>query len=523
MLKHVEEMDFGSVEVVEDSDWRASKMGYKFNYCDDIWQLDGSITVNLGRARKLDSATSEGLRKTLCRYAEELSAGTVCSVFSKFNMHCDQTGAQSINVRDLTKWRVSLTDETECHLGALKSFLMAWNEWGYPGVDDEVVSYLEELVLKGMVKGKAVKSGCPYSGPLTSNELGALIDWASNAFSVDDIGLKQYAFFMSLVFTGRRSVQIRSLRGGDLYCRDDAAGHDYVLKIPRAKQRGVGFRKAFRSLSINEDLYLILQSQSESSRDRVERAIGTKLPEELRRKIPIFVEEDRIDGLRDVGHLIACLDQRPDFLHMTQKSSLEVVRAVSLKNMARSERTGEFINFTSRRFRYTKGTNLAKRGITGVVLAAALDHTDTQNIDVYTANTEEMAEQIDAVMAPLLAPLAQAFVGKLIDSERDALRADDPHSRVKNKMSQAIGNCGTHAFCASGYRACYTCVSFQAWRDAPHEEVLEEILHERSRQKERGVSLNVIQSTDRLLLAVQQVILLCKKAKLAEEMEENLG
>jgi hypothetical protein len=44
MLKHVEEMDFGSVEVVEDSDWRASKMGYKFNYCDDIWQLDGSIT-----------------------------------------------------------------------------------------------------------------------------------------------------------------------------------------------------------------------------------------------------------------------------------------------------------------------------------------------------------------------------------------------------------------------------------------------------------------------------------------------
>ena len=115
------------------------------------------------------------------------------------------------------------------------------------------------------------------------------------------------------------------------------------------------------------------------------------------------------------------------------------------------------------------------------------------------------------------------FVGKLIDSERDALRADDPHSRVKNKMSQAIGNCGTHAFCASGYRACYTCVSFQAWRDAPHEEVLEEILHERSRQKERGVSLNVIQSTDRLLLAVQQVILLCKKAKLAEEMEENLG
>jgi hypothetical protein len=149
----------------------------------------------------------------------------------------------------------------------------------------------------------------------------------------------------------------------------------------------------------------------------------------------------------------------------------------------------------------------------------ALDHSDTQHIDVYTANTEEMAEQIDAIMAPILAPLAQAFVGTLISSERDALRANDPHSRIKNDENNSVGNCGTFAFCASGYRACYTCVNFQPWRDAPHEEVLKEILTERDRQRGAGVSPEVIGSTDRLLLAVQQVILMCKQ-KTSETITE---
>lgn len=504
-------------------DWRISKMGYKFDRNDDIWRLDGSITLNLRRIRDLDDVTRDGFRKTLCRYAEELSAGAVDNSFSKFNMYCDHTGERNVTVIGLTKWRVSLTDETEWWLGALKAFLIAWNEWGHQGVGNDVVDYLDELTLKGMVKGKAVRNACPYSGPLTQIELGALLDWASNAFVKETIDLTQYAYFVTLAFTGRRSVQIRSLRSCDLIFRDDAKGHDHIVRFPRVKQHGVGFRKAFRSLSINEDLYLILQNQAEASQARVERILGKKLPAEILQEIPVFLAQDRIKKLRDTEHLLACLNETPDFLHLNRDGAMSLLRAVAVKNTARSERTGEFINFTSRRFRYTKGTNLARRGITGVALAVALDHSDTQNIDVYTENTEEMAEQIDAIMAPVLAPLAQAFTGKLIDSERDALRANDPHSRVKNKQAHAVGNCGTHAFCASGYRACYTCVNFQPWRDAPHEEVLEEIVTERKRQEELGISPNVIQSTDRLVLAVQQVILLCKQEKSEKQVEVEIG
>jgi integrase len=498
-------------------------MGYTFDSASDNWLLDGSTTINLGRMRDLDSNTQGGLRKALCRYAEELAAATTENVFTKFNMYCDHTGEKVVNVAGLTKWRSQLTAETEWWLGSLKSFLIAWNEWGYPGVNDDVVDYLEELTLKGMVKGKAVRRACPYSGPLTQIELGALLDWASNAFIKEVLDLTQYAFFLTLAFTGRRAVQIRSLRRCDLTFKNDSKGYDYVVKFPRVKQVDSGFRKEFRSLPINEDLYLVLENQAKASQALIERVLGKKIPSKITQQIPVFLAEDRCESLRDLDHLVKSLELTPDFLHMNHSQSMTVLRQVSVKSTARSERTGEFINFTSRRFRYTKGTNLSRRGITGVALAFGLDHSDTQNVDIYTENTEEMADQIDAIMTPFLAPLAQAFAGVLIDSERDALRANDPHSRVKNSYTHAIGNCGTHAFCASGYRACYTCVNFQPWRDAPHEEVFEEIHNERLRQNESGVSPHVIQSTDRLLLAVQQVVLMCKEVKIQARIEVKRG
>lgn len=504
-------------------DWRTSKMGYKFDCNDDVWQLDGSTKLNLGRMREIDWETAKGLRKTLCRYSEELSAGTSNHALGQFNSYCDFAGDRNVSVKGLSAWRATLTDQTEWNLGSLKAFLIAWNEWGFPGVDNKVVDYLDELKLKGTAKGKAVSNLCPYSGPLTQLELGALLDWVSNAFINEIIDLPQYAYFVALAFTGRRPIQIRSLRAGDIACKEDSNGRDYILNCPRAKQRGTGFREAFRTLAINEDLFLLLDNMAAASQAHVERVLGKKLPINVRKQIPVFLAVDRVEEMRDIEHLVTCLNRTPDYLHITEQDAFQILRQVSVRNMARSERTGEFINFTARRFRYTKGTNLARKGITGVALAYAFDHSDTQHIDVYTQNTEEMADQIDAIMATVLAPLAQAFAGTLIDSERDALRANDPHSRVKNDKAHAVGNCGTHAFCASGYRACYLCGNFQAWRDAPHEEVRDEILKERAVQNELGISPNVIEATDRLLLAVEKVIIMCKTAKRKQNNEVGHG
>lgn len=459
----------------------------------------------------------------MARYAQELSASITEHMLAYFNNYCDVSGDTCVSVAGLTNWRASLSERDEYKLGALKSFLISWHEWGFPGVDGDVVAYLDELNLKGNIKGAAVAGMCPYSGPLTLMEQQSLLDWASNAFSERLLTLTQYAFFLTLMFTGRRAVQIRYLRAGDLKAREDEQGREYAVKFPRAKQRGSGFRKQFNSMSVVEELYLLLHNQAEASRRAIEGYIGRKVPERLIPQIPIFIETTRAQSVVSIDQLESILRDRADYLHMTEDAGRDLVRHVSVRNQAISERTGEFINFTSRRFRYTKGTNLARRGITGVALAAALDHTDTQNIDVYVENTVETAKQIDEVMAPLLAPLAQAFAGKLIRSEREALRANDPHSRVKNGSSNDVGNCGTHAFCVSGYRACYTCNRFEPWVDAPHEEVRDELLEERRRQQAAGVSKFVMQSTDRTLLAVEQVIQLCRKAKAIDAEATEVG
>ena len=493
-----------------------SKSGYQFDFHANKWMLDGSYVINFSRLRRINKETEIGFRKALCRYAEELSSAFTITVFTHFNMYFDATCCESINIIDLTNYRASLNADNEHKLGVLKGFLIAWHEWGFKGVDAEVVRYLNELTLKGCRKGKAVLGACPYSGPLSMNELGGLFDWAANAFAINKINLEEFAYFMVLALTGRRPIQIRYLRSRDLVSREDSNGYDFVINCPRSKQRNSKFREHFSILPINEDLYLILQNQRDYSIKLIEDKLNLKLSNNLLKEIPVFLELKRVKKIRSIKDLENKLKNTPDFLHMTSSRARAMLHKLSCLNTARSERTGEYINFNAYRFRYTKGTNLARRGISGVALAVALDHSDTQSIGIYVENTEETVMQIDEIMAPILAPLAQAFSGKLIPSERDAVRANDPNSRIKNGSSNSLGNCGTYAFCASGYRACYTCSNFQPWLQANHKEVLDEIMTERKYQVEIGISPNVIESTDRLLLAVQQVIIMCKSKNLEE-------
>lgn len=493
-----------------------SKGGYPFQFDSDEWRLDGSTVISFEHLSPISNRLRDSFKKALCRYAEELSAMHTYNMFNRFNAFMKANKEDEITVDALSNYRASFDSDNEYKLGALKGFLLAWYEWRFYGIGKEAIGYLEELVLRGNPKGNAVKGACPYSGPLTHNELGALIDWASNAFNTRLLNLEEYACFMTLALTGRRFIQVRALRSTDLILREDRNGNDYVINCPRAKQRGISFRGQFTPLPINEDLYLILNNQRNESIKIIENRLGVTLPPKIQDQIPIFLEEERLSEILDQKDLVKKLTDIPDYLHITRETASYLLRKVSIKNTARSERTGDFINFTASRFRYTKATNLTRRGITGVALAAALDHTDTQNIGIYVENTEETAKQINEVMAPILAPLAQAFAGKLISSERDAIRANDPNSRVKNRVSENVGSCGTHSFCASGYRACYTCINFQPWLEAPHSDVLIEVLDERKKQEELGISPNVIRSTDKLLLAVQQIVLMCEAIKLEE-------
>lgn len=101
----------------------------------------------------------------------------------------------------------------------------------------------------------------------------------------------------------------------------------------------------------------------------------------------------------------------------------------------------------------------------------------------------------------------------MVRSEREAIRGDDPRSRVPNSRQHAVGTCGNYGFCASGYRACYTCYHFQPWVDGPHEEVLADIYAEKDRAREAGCSEVIVNANDQLILAVEHCVSMCKEAK----------
>ena len=203
--------------------------------------------------------------------------------------------------------------------------------------------------------------------------------------------------------------------------------------------------------------------------------------------------------------------------HPTSAAITDKVQSVISKFNLISARTEEKLNITSTRFRRTIGTRAAIEGHGELIIAEILDHSDTQNVGVYVQSLPEIIEKIDRAIATYMAPIAQAFAGKLVKDKSTAIRHDDPSADIIDPKIdpsyKAMGKCGTYAFCAlSAPLACYTCSSFQAWVDGPHEKLLRYLLNERERLL-KTTDHRIASINDKTILAIAQIVQECKKYK----------
>ncbi|MDR2215741.1 MAG: hypothetical protein LBE59_07865 [Nevskiaceae bacterium] len=497
-----------------------SKDGYPFDPRDSHWRLNKDVLISLVLPTSADARTESGFRAALQRYAEEASAEHTRNMETRFRRYLRDTQASSVTTANLMNWRAMLRTDEQWQLGGLKGFLIAWHDYGFDGISKDVVELLYGWRIQGNEKGVAVSSGCPETGPYTDIEMAALLDWANMAVVTEAVVFEDYAYLLTLAMTARRAIQIAALRGRDLVRKTHTGIQQFGLSIPRAKQRGQMFRGDFRSLAIIEDLYLILEQQHRNSVDEVQTAIGEPLDSALTQDVPIFLNHAALNQVSHVSKLREMLfGATPDVLHATTASLRSALQRCARASTARSERTGEFIRLSATRFRYTRGTKLRREGFGAFVIAELLDHSDIQNVRVYTENTAQEAVVINELIGPQLAPFAQACLGRLVRSEREAIRGDDPRSRVANSRLNAVGTCGNYGFCASGYRACYTCHHFQPWVDGPHEEVLAELYAEKGRVREAGCADVVVNANDLLILAVEHCVSLCREAKRCKFVE----
>lgn len=489
-----------------------SKDGYSFDRNSNKWALNKDVAISFqSEVLALDAVTLEGFRLTLARYAEELSAHHTRNMYFQFQRLIRDTSCVSLDVNVLINWKAILHKDHEWYLGALKGFLIAWYDYGHHGVTADMVELLESFTLAGNIKGVAVANRCPYSGSFTENEVLAINGELIELWRNEEISFPCYAYLNLLQATARRPTQLRQLKACDLLKKSDQGVSQYFLNIPRSKQRGIGFREAFNKLQITEELYLILLNLVLFQTKKIESIFQAELDEKHKQLIPMFADVDLCEKFSLQSIAIDNAILKSDVLHLRNLNY--TIYAFAKKQRAISERTGDIIHITARRFRHTRGTNLGRKGIGVRIIAEALDHSDSQNVKVYAENTADTVQFIDKAVGKQLAPFANAFLGRIILELKDGERGEDPTAHIPNDKNEAIGACGTNDFCVNGYESCYVCRKFRPLLDGPHELVLNELYKEKEEKLKNTGSIQYASVKDRLILAVEQVVMKCREIK----------
>ncbi|KPB59935.1 site-specific integrase [Pseudomonas amygdali] len=497
-----------SLQPVKQHGFFTSRDGYYVDFDAERWVLSKDVSLAIGALSEIFPGDRIVLRRVLESYAKRMSPSHVKNLAERLSHYLKNlNGSPLFSVESLISYRASLGKKQEWYVGLVRIFVLQWNRLGYAGISADCLSLMDEWVIKGNEKGFAVQSMCPEEGPLSDIEMQGVINAITDAIASQGITLEQACIALTLSMTGRRSGQISALKIKDLISSEPG---QYWLNFPRAKQRGTGWRAAFKMFPIVEDLWLLLQQHAQA----VDASCSKILRPEVYKavsggELPLFPARRKITVATESFSII-----KEDKTHLPSREIYKSMMVVSDVIRVVSERTAAPMNLNPNRFRYTLGTNLAREGRGVSVIAEALDHSDIQNVGVYVRNEPDIVERIDKAIALRLAPFAQAFRGVLVKSEKDALRGDDPRSRVNGVEGRDfVGTCGSYGWCgASPPLVCYTCTHFQPWLDGPHEAVLDNLISDRDRVHANTGDLKIASTNDRLILAVSEVVANCKAA-----------
>ena len=501
VISHVKDVGSGLLPEIA-----YSRSGVAFNPREDVWKFRDAVNdVRLHfDDLPMSNLLKTSLKKTLLWYMQDRASSSAMSHLGGFREFCifvrenTRSILESIDENALISYRASLPVNKKWRFGTLSTLLRKWVGLSLPGVTEVAAKLLYDLRNPGMQKGKSILNSDPIHGPLNDIEFQQISSAIKKAYEDRNLRLSDYVLLLLVMGLGQRPVQYASLKICDV-CRieNEHGPISYLLRMPRAKQRLQLERSQFTNRLLNPELGEYVWAHAQEIRKKYSRLIGNV------EECPLFP-----DPLHERHNYL------PGFeLHQTSQELGKYVTKIANRLRVISPRTGTFINLTTYRFRRTTGTRAAQEGYGELAIAALLDHTDTQNVGVYIEALPDIVKRIDKAIALYIAPLAQAFAGKLVDREQDAERGDDPTSRITSPAIDAkpMGSCGSYGFCkALAPLACYTCSDFQPWREGPHEAVLDYLLAERERLG-KSADMRIAAVEDQTIYAVAEVILLCRK------------
>ena len=476
----------GGVIFFESDPWLFRGIGQNINFSFDDLAIGAELRGSI--------------KKTLAWYLENHSLGHATNIYMRFRHFVKNWQAsprEHITSADILNYRSILSDSTAWYLGTLGGFFKKIHRSGYPGVEKSVVDLLSQIIIKGNKKGEAVRTADPDIGAYTEIETQGLFRELKNKFYSKEISLKEYSLFSLFLAFGMRNIQYAQMKVCDIQYINGVDGADtYLVKIPKGKKRVIP-RSSFLEMRLNPNAGALILEYANQVRSK----FGSELQDiELLPLFPGKFTSEQVNAFRG---------------HLTSVGIRNILNKIEKKLAVISERTGKVINISGVRFRRSIGTRAVEEGHGLLTVAALLDHEDTQNVGVYVEATSTMIDKIDKAVAFKLAPMAQAFKGKLIAGPSHASRGGDPSSLIRSprfdSTCKPMGNCGEFGFCnLMAPISCYTCSNFEPWLDGPHEIVLDFLLGERERLSAKG-NTRIAAVNDQTILAVSQVILICSK------------
>ena len=489
----------------------STKSGVEFDATADVWTYrDGVNDVYLDFNQLPNSSCEfrESAKSVLSWYAENRSPDHLRNMFRRLHhfLRASTREVSSVSDVDLLNYRAGLTKSTGWYLGNFAGFLRKWYRLGYPGVGDDVDLLLKQLRLKGNDKGVAVLTWDVHEGPFTHIETEAIHTALNKAYACGTLSTANYVLAWLYILLGQRNKQHAALKVCDVLVKRDAEGTPtYSILMPSAKKGADYSRADLVERPLVEQFGEVLAAYAESVRTRFEAI----LPDPS--QAPLF----------PVSRLAR---SSPGFEFHRSSTDIGQIATHTFESLGVvSERTGKAMSISAVRFRRTIGTRAAEEGLGPLVIARLLDHTDTQNVGVYSASSPAIIERIDRAIAMDMAPLAQAFEGTLVEG-----LGEDKSRRINDlrldRSGAPMGDCGKHGYCRfNAPIACYTCLSFEAWLNGPHEAVLQHLLDQRDKQL-KTLGRRIASINDRTIFAVAAVITACQEAKLllAEDDDEGI-
>lgn len=481
------------------------KNGGGFDPNEDVWLLKSGVESN-----KMDFAVLKerlnpdvlfGYRKTLDWFARNKSLESVKVAHNAMLSMVGKANDKKIKriTDSMVLGYIGAGSVVPPGWGVLKTFLKKWHEQRSPGLDE--TAYKVALKAKtANLSGKydqPVLTLCPINGPFSAVERDAFHKAYNEAFSSGVIGEAAYiALTLERVF-GARPSQLALMKLKDFDAIPNNGGSEFVLSIPSAKKAEKA-RVRFKKRLLAQEFGELLRAYCEKV---ALRYANEDVPSG---ELPLFPME-----VVNKGH---AWSEGYKF-HKTNEGMGSLISGSEDKIKCISERTGEVMHINARRFRYTLGTVLAEEGHPASTIAEALDHEGLGTVMSYVAVTGKLHGRLNKAMAMQLAPIAQAFEGKLarredFDSRQKTIR----DIRVEGTY-EPVGNCGKSSVCHyAAPIACYTCKNFRPFVDAPHEPLLDFLLAERERLL--SVSGNTMAAIeDRTIIAIAEVLVKCNEVK----------